>query len=360
MDSIFDEGGPNDIRRVDRDRYEFRVSVPIDADGMRGSECPDAECAPRYFKVRPGTGITDGPRIVYCPYCRNAEAPEAFITEAQKEYAIDVLKAEAVRGIHRMLGNALGVGSAGTKTYAGGVLTLKLSLPRPRLTTPSAPREEELRREVTCTACGLEHAVFGFAIWCPDCGADVFPLHVAAEWEAVRSALSAVKERKAELGIRVATNDLENAVEDTVSIFEASLKVTVRRYLLAQGKSDCEVAEILEQRVRNGFQNIARAESIFRDLTGGDLLKDLRSAETARLRLVFEKRNPITHNRGVADEKFLSRSGFRGLGREVTATAAEAGEAISIAARVVESAYRGLFPDSIASPLNERSKGGGA
>jgi ribosomal protein S27E len=34
--------------------------------------------------------------------------------------------------------------------------------------------EEELRRDVTCPKCGLEHAVFGLASWCPDCGAIFF------------------------------------------------------------------------------------------------------------------------------------------------------------------------------------------
>ena len=237
--------------------------------------------------------------------------------------------------------------ASGTRTFGGGFLTMKLSIPRPRLVSAQLPREEELRREITCKCCGLEHAVFGFAIWCPDCGADVFLLHVAAECQAVTTALAAVAGRGSELGARVAANDLDNALEDTVSIFEASLKVTLRKYLEAPGKPEHEINELFDRSVRNGFQNIGRAEELFRALTGGELLRDLSPSDVARLKLIFEKRHPITHNRGIADDKFLARTGLHGWGREVVASAAEVREVLGIVTRVIESAYRGLFPDAV-------------
>lgn len=347
MDRAFREGGPYRTRRMPGDNYQMSVSVPLDADGMRGSECPDEECAPRYFKVRPGTGITEGQEVLWCPYCRREGHPEDFITRAQWRYAIRIAEREVLRGVHRMLGSALGLDARGSRTIGGGFLTVKLSLPRPRLMSPSAPREEELRREMRCPVCTLEHAVFGFAVWCPDCGFDIFLCHLAAEWEAVRSALAAVDRRREEHGSRVAANDVENALEDMVSIFEAALKVTVRRFLLAKGLPEGEVVEILDRKVRNGFQSITRAEELLRNIAGVELLLGEDAAEVARVKLVFEKRHAITHNRGVVDEKFITRTGLGARGREVAPSAAEVEQAIAFARRVVERVYSGLFPEAV-------------
>lgn len=351
MDSVFREGGPYNMKRVSGDKYEMSVGIPLDADGMRGSECPDEQCAPRYFKVKPGTGVTEGQEVVWCPYCRTEGHPEDFITEAQRQYAIRIMEREALGGIHRLLGSALGLDANGSRTIGGGFLAVKLSLPRPRLMTPLAPLEEELRREMLCPVCTLEHAVFGFAVWCPDCGSDIFLCHVAAEWEAVRSALAAVERRREEHGSRVAANDVENALEDMVSIFEAALKVAVRRFLLAKGGLEAAVVEVLDRKVRNGFQNIARAEELLKNIAGVELLLGEDAAEVARVKLVFEKRHAITHNRGVADEKYIARTGLGARGREVESSAAEVERAIAFARRVVERVYSGLFLEAVKGTL---------
>ena len=77
---LFTQGGPHNIRKTGRDQYTFSISVPPDEDGMLGRECPDDSCCPGYFKVRSGTGITDGQIEAFCPYCRTAAEPSDFLT----------------------------------------------------------------------------------------------------------------------------------------------------------------------------------------------------------------------------------------------------------------------------------------
>ena len=38
---------------VGNENFLVKVSLPTDEDGLLGRECPDTECHPRYFKVRP-------------------------------------------------------------------------------------------------------------------------------------------------------------------------------------------------------------------------------------------------------------------------------------------------------------------
>jgi hypothetical protein len=75
------------------------------------------------------------------------------------------------------------------------------------------PQEEVLRRDVTCP---LEHTVFGLARWCPDCRAEMFLTHVEQEVAVITKILAAVTARRDTVGPRVATRDLENALEDKI------------------------------------------------------------------------------------------------------------------------------------------------
>lgn len=78
------------------------------------------------------------------------------------------------------------------------------------------PVEEELRRDLRCNACGLDHAVFGLATSCSDCGQDMFLQHVAAEFGVIDKILSDAPDRRQRLGPRVAARDLDNALEDVL------------------------------------------------------------------------------------------------------------------------------------------------
>ena len=99
-DRIFREGGPHHIKRLQGDDYSMTVSIPTDSDGRMARECPNGECSPGYFKVTPGTGITDEQVSAYCPYCRHEGEPNDFTTQEQLRYAKDLVLNEAQKGIH--------------------------------------------------------------------------------------------------------------------------------------------------------------------------------------------------------------------------------------------------------------------
>lgn len=203
-----------------------------------------------------------------------------------------------------MVKDALGLDSRGKRKMGGGLISIEMSY-KPSSPKPvRRPFEDEVRRDVICPNCTLDQTVFGLASWCSDCGKDVFLVHVEAEIAVILSMLNDVPRREQELGKRVAAKDLENCLEDAVSLFEASAKVVVRRGLSKRGQ-DAEAVEAEIKKVGNSFQNVERSQAQIKRLFGcsaGD------TDSWARLAESFEKRHPVTHNLGVVDKKYLQRA----------------------------------------------------
>ena len=103
---------------------------------------------------------------------------------------------EAAGAVNQMITQALNLGPTGRKSFGRGMFSIELAYKSDGRFEVSRPIEEELRRDVRCPHCTLEHAVFGLAIWCPDCGKDVFEEHLDAEFQVARRILAAVEERR--------------------------------------------------------------------------------------------------------------------------------------------------------------------
>lgn len=340
-DDLFEEGGPLNVRRTGSDEYEMSISIPKDDDGMIGRECPKEDCSPGYFKIKPGTGITENQEIAFCPYCRFEAEPSDFTTQAQKDYAIALVQNNAINSLDRMLKKTLGLNSVGKRKIGAGLFSIEMSLKSGRPDYVPRPIEEELQRDIVCPNCGLEHSVFGLATWCADCGQDIFLIHVDKEFQVIEKMLSVFDKRREELGARVAGRDIENAIEDMVSIFEAVMKSITSRHLLQQGNQPGEIADILEKQIRNQYQNIKSAQEVFKKFIGIELFDGLSGQSLETLTLIFEKRHPITHNLGVVDRKYLARVRSGELqGREINVSSQEVFDVIEIIRLVISSAYR--------------------
>jgi hypothetical protein len=351
---LFPEGGPHHFRETTPGRIEASIQLQPDAHGMLARACPDEACAPGYFKVKPGTGLT-APGLTYCPYCGRSAAPKAFPSKAQLEYGRAVVLDEAKQGVRDIIRAALGLDGSGRRSFGGGFITMKMELKPVPLQPVVQPAEEELRRELTCPHCGLMHAVFGLASVCPDCGRQIVSTHVREELAVVRKILDALPGRLESLGPRIAARDLENALEDVVSIFEAAMKFVTRKSLLAQGRSPADIDELFRKQVRNEYQNVASAARVYEALVQGELFSCLTPAELAILTDTFEKRHPITHNLGIVDRKYMRKAAQGELeGREVRVTADEVRAAIDMIERIVEDAYQKVLGHiAVASPLAE-------
>jgi len=340
---LFQEGGPHDIKQIGPDEYTFNVALPKDSDGLVARECPAESCSPGYFKVKPGTGITNGQEYAFCPYCRFKGDPREFTTKEQVRYAKDILEREALEGVDRIFKDALGFDSSGKKIMGGGFFSIEMSFKAPHKRPLMRPFEEEVRRDVICPNCGLDHSVYGLATWCADCGEDIFLVHIQAELNVVRTMLSDIERRRESFGHRVAAKDIENCIEDTVSIFEAVLRAEVRRHLLESKKSTEEIEQFFKK-IRNAFQNPRRAEEIFTKEFDVPLLSSLSETEADLLIRIFEKRHPIAHNLGVVDKKYIERARTDEMeGKEILVESDEIESAIGLSIRIFQDIHSRMF-----------------
>lgn len=262
--------------------------------------------------------------------------PGEFLSKEQREYMKGIALQEAQKGINRMLKDALGLGPSGRKTFGDGFLSMELSYKPSTTSYIRPPIEEELRRDITCSQCGLEHAVFGLANRCPDCGADIFLLHVEKEFEVIKVMLSDLDRRHALFGARVAAHDIENALEDAVSVFEASARAMIRRYLRGSGTPDAEVEEFVAKKIGNRLQTASLAEAVFQEHFPLELFADMSTVDKEDFSQIFQKRHPITHNLGIVDRKYVLRSSTNELeGRDVRVSLAEVLKAIELSERIL-------------------------
>jgi hypothetical protein len=349
-DGVFKEGGPYQIRRTGIDKFSMQMSIPVDSDGFVGRSCPNNACCPGYFKVKLGTGIREGQLKAYCPYCRHGGEPSAFFTSSQVEYAKQIVLHEATKGINERIQDALDLGPSGQKTYGAGMFSIEMSYKPGFLPPVMPPMEEVLRRDITCPYCGLQHTVFGLATWCPDCGRDIFLIQVDKEFEAIQKMLSDVKRRREVLGARVAARDIENALEDVVSIFEGAMRAMTQRKMKGTGLSDNQIQEKF-RKIGNKYQNIDLAQQVCEDEFKIQLLNGFDSKQIDSFRLTFEKRHPITHNLGIVDRKYLEKVGLGEFeGRDVSVTPEEISFVIDLAAKIVGKLHSQLFIDTSQSP----------
>jgi hypothetical protein len=261
------------------------------------------------------------------------------------KYAKDVMAREAHPGILRMLKDALDVGPSGKKSFGGGLLSVELSVKPGTPPLVFRPFEEALQRAVVCPHCGLDHAVFGLAVWCSDCGQDIFMTHVEAEFSVIQTMLCDVERRRNELGSRVAARDIENCLEDTVSIYEAVLRALLVRSLYAREINDDEIHAVLK-RIGNSFQNIRRSGETFQKELSIPLLDCVQSEKVASLIRTFEKRHPIAHNLGVVDRKYLERlRSAEREGREIRIMPEEISAAVRTVLEILTFAHKRLFLD---------------
>jgi hypothetical protein len=317
---LFSEGGEHEVKSLDNDQYRMSITIPTDEDGRLARGCPDTGCSPGYFKIKPGTGIIGGQDTAYCPYCKHCAEPSDFTTQEQARYAKDVALREVQKGLDGIIKDAFGVGASGKRKMGGSFVSMELSYKSGSLPHVTRPIEDEVRRDVVCPNCTLDQTLFGLATWCADCGEDIFLVHVAAELEVTRLMVGDVARREKSLGKRVAAKDLENCLEDAVSIFEAALKAIVRRALIERNESQ-EQIDSRFKKIGNSFQSIQRTKDQLSGLFGFDLGSDIKWDS---LSASFEKRHPVTHNLGVVDRKYLERvQEAEHEGREIRIVASE-------------------------------------
>ena len=200
----------------------IHISIPPDAEGYTGRECPQQDCE-GYFKVKFGTGLKGADLPCHCPYCGHVDPQDRFWTKEQLEYAKSVALGKVVDALRKDL-KSLEFDIKPKGPFGIG-MSMRVQPGRPIQIRHY--REKALETKVTCESCTLEYAVYGVFAFCPDCGRH------NSQQILVKNLDLAIKEL--ELADQLTDDDLkrslvEDALENCVSSFDAFGRVDFPRF----------------------------------------------------------------------------------------------------------------------------------
>lgn len=370
------------------------VRIPPDDDGMVGCQCPQESCRPRYFKISSPSAATassaestddeidaetqGAPReeiedaspafnleesgasdtseldqndiegahveeergevdainsgdLLYCPYCGHTAHRQRFFTPEQLDYA----KSLILRHIMGMFQQQLKQLERRPDPHA--FLSIGVTVKTSALPEIATYEERHLKQEVTCPHCQARYAVYGVSYTCPRCGADTLLWHLESSAREIRVFLELPDDILARLDARSQEKLIENALEDVVSFWEGYLKALYRHAV--RRRYDAEMAAQLERQIGTTFQRLQGATERFAKDLGIDLLADVTPNDVALLTRVFNKRHVLSHNLGLADEKFLAQTQMaQQVGQEIDVTREETLHALDIVSKVLQRA----------------------
>lgn len=290
-----------------KDFFSLGVALPGGEDGLWLLRCPQHP-TDHVFKVvvtqNEGAAKTSD---LYCPYCGHHEDEIWPFAPGQKARLKAAARAAAEQFIAAELSDVLSKAFGGRSHSSsrgpgfGVDVSYKPGRPPGRRTLPTF-EVEETRRTMQCGVCSERFAVYGLALYCPNCG-QMAPVQQFTELIRVQqdrlSALDALpadhKRTLADGGVLTAT--YESTLKDGFSALEA--------YLKGRFVSDAPTVSL------NGkgavFQRLDDAADLYRGHLGVDLPALVGPDGWAHLGRVAAIRHVLVHNAGIVDDRFLDR-----------------------------------------------------
>lgn len=297
---------------------QFSISIPRDKDGYVGRECPIEKCL-GYFKITPGTGVTE-PSPCHCPYCGHAGEQNTFFTQEQINYARSVA-IQKITGAVRKDFKSLEFDHRPRGAFGIGISMKLQDAPLPLI---QHYREKELETEVLCSQCTLRYAIYGVFGWCPDCGVHNSLQILWKNLEVARKKLTLAKS----LDMDLANHLIGDALENVVATFDGFGR---------------EICAHKGQDIR--FQNLAGAKHKVESLFHFDFTDVLIPSEWDDTVKAYQKRHLLAHKLGVVDEDYLQRThdSTAILGRKIKIESEEVIALASIVERLGQRLYNGVL-----------------
>lgn len=304
------------MSNVERLGGRIRIPISTDEEGYMGRECPNEKCL-GYFKVMPGTGITE-PAPCHCPYCGHVGDHNTFFTPDQVEYA----QSAALRMVEDAVFKDLKALEFEHKPRGPFGIGFSMKV------TQSAPqpiryyREKQLETKVTCNTCTLKFAIYGVFGWCPDCGAHNSLQILNKNLELARKQLALAATVEAELGEHL----IGDALENIVSAFDGFGR------------------EVCSKKLPNiRFQNLTAARRQVQEKLGFDFADGLDLETWATAVRIFQKRHLLAHKMGVVDAEYVQKANDPHAveGRKVRVSSDEVSQAIGIVGQLGHRLFQG-------------------
>lgn len=280
------------------------VSVGIDNDekGYTDKQCPSEECE-FLFKVNSEDWLNIfKDEAVWCPMCRHEAPAGQWFTIAQVEHA----KEEAFKMVSglfdKSLSNMTNKFNRGQSKNSFVSISMKYKGSNSRTFTIPAKAAEAMELDIECEECHSRFSVLGSAFFCPACGHNSVTQtfndslrKIKAKidnLEVIREALSvAANKDEAELTCRSLR---ETCISDGVVAFQKLCEGLYEPY----GKSPF-----------NAFQRLEQGSLLWESAINKGYSDWLTENQLNQLNILFQKRHLLSHNEGIVDEKYVTKSG---------------------------------------------------
>lgn len=284
------------------------VSIPTDADGFFGRECPEKECL-AYFKLHANEyHLAKESGVLSCPSCGIRANHESFMTPEQIERSQAAARELAEAVAQQLIREAF----SGLKPRPGSGVSLTFE-PGPKRRPRRLPTyvERETVRTFTCPAGSHRAVIYDRLVACPYCGPDT-PLRAVLDdnLAVMRRLLDSLEHLPDEHKAEVKALGGEPAMaERTLTGAMAAVQSFAKDLHASTGKPVT---------VWNPWQSPDRLSQQWQESFGADPFASLTADQRRAVRLGFARRNILEHNGGKADERYLTESGETvTLGRRV-------------------------------------------
>jgi len=286
------------------------LSLPLDADGFFGRECPSRDCL-AYFKLHlDDYGIARSAQRLTCPVCGTTESDEHFHTQEQ----VSRMHAGAVELARGALDEVLrDFARKPPIRNSRGMVTFQWKAPgQPHVPKPLPTYvERQTIRTFVCPNGGHRAVIYDLLAFCPYCGPDATPPRAVFDdnLAAMRRLLVVVTElppeaREAVEAAGGATALAERALGGAVAALQ-----TLAKHLHARAGKPAPSG--------NPWQSLDRLHRQWLDDFGSDLLAALMPEQVRSLRLGLARRHVLEHNGGVVDERYWQETAEGTLGHRV-------------------------------------------
>jgi len=286
------------------------LSLPLDADGFFGRECPNRDCL-AYFKLHiDDYRIARSAHRLTCPVCGTTESDEHFHTQEQ----VTRIRAGAMELARGALDEVLRDSARKPPIRnSRGMVSFQWKAPSQRHVPKPLPTyvERQTIRTFTCPNEGHRAVIYDLLAFCPYCGPDATPPRAVFDdnLTAMRRLLSVVTELPPEAREAVqAAGGVTALAERALGGAVAALQTVAKQFHARAGNP---------MPSGNPWQNADRLQRQWLDDFGSDPLAALSPEQVRSLRLGFARRHVLEHNGGVVDERYRQETGEGNLGHRV-------------------------------------------
>ena len=282
----------------------FSIKIVSDEKGFYDRQCP--KCKFEFKILMSDWREKCSDESVICPKCGHDDEAKNYKTEYQKKKMNSIIEAEAYNVIGKELDKIFKKSFKSTKRK-DAIITYKSNFKTKHI-NKTIYSKDAWEQEIVCDECGTQYSVIGNAYFCPCCGRNNVKTSYLDTLEIQMKRIQSVdvikKAITEESGIDTAQSICDNMIEDSlINCVSAFQKLAKTIYI-----------EKTEKNIRGSvFQNIQKGSNKFKEDLGYEYIKWVSIEELSFLKMCFEQRHLLEHNKGFVDEDYLKNIGDNSL-----------------------------------------------